>query len=539
MNNVKKKLKTKSDKDDQNEWHYFEFYHDDMGLPGIAIITTRGSIDFLNCEQWSKRDDADEIVNCYDEHRLIWALPRNPKPYLDEYNRLIEGLRDSGNYPEDHGLAEEFTSRVLQDLEHKMSILDPLFLKMDSSNLYSLIHSVVVQSYFVDDFSVSPLLMIDAEHGSGKSAVLDYFEALCYHAEKTSNYSAASMVLLAHKYRSTLLLDEGTKNLRNRDRGYSISDILTEGFSKREATYIRAKGENYESLKIQRHYTTVVSSLLEDCPQDLKDRSIIIRMLKDLNGFKPLKVFEYDVQEAAERLDAPACMLPSFDEIRTRLYALFLLVKLMKIKNEPPVFSFKPFEVEAKRLLRHNEEINGTKRFLYGEIYGYEKTPEFLGRAEDICLVHLPIGLAMGVEKDILDIMLDRISEDPTLEVSTESTILRALMDEIKERVSQETLEWDKTPPTWEYLTKIICTICTRDVRIRYNTIREERDDWGPYDMESPKTITALMNRMGLKYDTGTSNKSYFTPNELFRKALRSAVMNYGGSEVKRYFANV
>ena len=528
------------DEEGQDEWFRYEFYRDDNGLPGMAIVTKRGTMEYFDYNEWFNRSDAKELESYAEEQGKIWCFPENPKQYLEEFLKRIEGLRNSGEHPEDHGLAEAFTRSVLTEIEHDLSLLDPLFLKMDSEVLYSFVHSIVVHSYFVEEFEVSPLVFLDAEHGSGKSTLLDYFKALCYRAVKMTNYSAASLALIADKYRSTLLLDEATKNFRDRDRGYSITNILTEGFSKHDATYIRTKGENYESVKAQYHYTSVVASLLEDCPSDLKDRAIVVRMLKDLSGFKPMRVFGYDKYEVAEKLTMNVSEIPTFDKIRTKLYALKLLVTLLEVRKEPAAFSFKPFENEAKRFLRKSEVKDGQTKYLYGEVYGIQNAPEFQGRAEDICLVHLPIGLAMGTDEDIIQLMVDRIADDPDLELSTEATLLRAFMDVVRIKLSEECIKGvSDESPTWEDLSRMIAKMSTKDVRQQYIAIRADRDDWTPYDMEAPKMLTALLKRFGFTYDTGTSGKSFFTPGERFRRGLRSAVKNYGGAEVRHYFSRI
>jgi hypothetical protein len=534
------KKKHPVDEEGQDEWFSVEVYRDENGLPGLAIVTTRGTLEYMDYSEWIKRKDSEELEKYTDEIQKYWPLPSNPEPYCNEYEQLIESLRNSGNHPEDHGLAEEFTRTVLRKIVQDLSLIVSLFLKLDSEMLYSLLHNIVVHSYFVRCFDVSPLILLDAERGSGKSTFLDYLKALCYHPIKMTNYSTASLALLADKYQATLLLDEGTKNFHSKDRGQNLTDFLTEGYSKNDATYIRTKGDNFESIKAQYHYTSVTATLLEDCPEDFKDRSIIVRMLKDIKGYKPLHVFGFDRYEAAERLQIDESDVPSFEEIRTRLYALRMIAIKAEVRKEKPAFSFEPFVNEARRYLRRGEEVNGSMRFLYGEVYGYEETPEFMGRAEDICLVHLPIAMALGTDKDIMDLMLARIEDDTELEYTTEATILRAFMDTIQDKMCEETIAGgSRDPPTWDDLVRILPNVSTKEVRMNYERIREERDDYGKFDFESPKKVTSIIKRFGFTYRTGTGGKSFFVPDPKLRRSLKSAVTNYGGVELKRFFVNV
>ena len=146
----------------------------------------------------------------------------------------------------------------------------------------------------------------------------------------------------------------------------------------------------------------------------------------------------------------------------------------------------------------------------------------------------------MGTDEDIIQLMVDRIADDPDLELSTESTLLRAFMDVVRIKLSEECIKGvSDESPTWEDLSRMIAKMSTKDVRQQYIAIRADRDDWIPYDMEAPKMLTALLKRFGFTYDMGTSGKSFFTPGERFRRGLRSAVKNYGGAEVRHYFSRI
>lgn len=524
----------------KSEWCEYEIVNGEDKLPGFQVIDKRGEHFFIPYKEWTLEDCSDELWGEVETASGLYRLPVDVERFVVQYEGRYQEMANSGNYPEGHGLAEAFTREVLSELERALSQIDPLVVRLTNPRDYSILHTAMVHTYFVEDFDVSPLLLFDAERGSGKSSILDYMSAIGYRAFKTTSYSAASLPQLVDSHHLSLLLDEGTKNLKNRTYGDELSNILIDGFTQNEAKYVRVGGEHNDRVIVRRHYTSVTGTLLEDCPPDLKDRSIILPVLKNPSGFKPMKIFKLDPEEIRERTGEYPDDMMFPDEIRSRLYALRTLKNCYRVKGLPSPFSFAPFVTESKRELRHYEELDGETRFLYGFVYDFTRTPEFLGRAEDICLVYLPIAKALSVEKDIIEFMVDRISENSDLEITTESTILRSMMDVIGEKIEENSIRGTtEGSPEWLELAPVLKMISTKMINAKYREIRELRDNWEPYQLENPKKLTSIMKHMGFSYNTGTSGQSFFVPDDRFRKALHIAVLNYGGNEVKRYFSRI
>ncbi|MEM2293462.1 MAG: bifunctional DNA primase/polymerase [Nitrososphaerota archaeon] len=151
------------------------------------------------------------------------------------------------------------------------------YVYLQDERLYDVVVSFIAWTYFYDRNSWTPYLFIHGPYGSGKTRLLEVLHHLCYRAVLSSIARGPSLFRTIEKLDSlTLLIDE----VRIRD--LDVLDVLKTGY-RRGNIILRAdkSGDGITLRKFQTYCVKVFASTNEPT-QDLKDRSIIIKMIKTL-----------------------------------------------------------------------------------------------------------------------------------------------------------------------------------------------------------------------------------------------------------------
>jgi len=151
------------------------------------------------------------------------------------------------------------------------------YVYLEDPRLYDVLTAFIGWSYFYDWSNVTPYLYINGPYGSGKTRVLEVLRMLCYRSVLSSIARGPSLFRLIERLGSlTLLIDEG--QIRDKD----VSDLLRVGY-RRGNVIIRVERENdgFELKKFETYCLKAFASV-EEPSEDIKQRSIVINMIKNL-----------------------------------------------------------------------------------------------------------------------------------------------------------------------------------------------------------------------------------------------------------------
>ncbi|MEM2189573.1 MAG: hypothetical protein QXG35_09650 [Nitrososphaerota archaeon] len=151
------------------------------------------------------------------------------------------------------------------------------YVYLQDTRLYDVVVAFISWSYFYDRNPWTPYLFVYGPYASGKTRLLEVLQHLCYRPVLSSIARGASLFRMIEKLGSlTLLVDE----LRVKDP--DVLDVLKTGYRKGNIV-VRAdkSGDGIKLRKFQTYCIKVFASV-DEPPQDLKDRSITIKMVKSL-----------------------------------------------------------------------------------------------------------------------------------------------------------------------------------------------------------------------------------------------------------------
>ncbi len=203
--------------------------------------------------------------------RLIWLQERWS---IKDLNQFIAEYADVrlNVIPEPKELFEEI----------KKTIKDYVGLEKEVD--YSLAAAWIVGTYFHPIFSAYPFLNVKAPKHSGKSQFLNLLKQLCFNAVK-SRPSVAALGDTVDALRGTFLVDQadGLK----RKGGEELLDIFADSYkgSGGKRRIIQLDKEKQRSIVEHSTYGPKVFASIQDLPEDLRDRCLIIPLLRSHKNF--------------------------------------------------------------------------------------------------------------------------------------------------------------------------------------------------------------------------------------------------------------
>jgi len=149
------------------------------------------------------------------------------------------------------------------------------YLWFEDERFYDLLVCCVAWSYFYDRNPWTFYVFISGPYGSGKTRLLETLRLLCYRSVLSSIARGPSLYRLIERLSSlTLLIDE----VRTKDP--DIVDLLRVGY--RNNNLIVRTHREKEGLRKFRTYCFKVFANVDEPTQDVRERSIRIRMVKSL-----------------------------------------------------------------------------------------------------------------------------------------------------------------------------------------------------------------------------------------------------------------
>jgi len=143
-----------------------------------------------------------------------------------------------------------------------------------------------IGTYFFPIFSAFPYLHIKAPKGSGKTQVLSFLQQVCFNAVKArATYPALRDTI--DSLRGTFLIDQadilGNPNMSD------MKDILTDSYKQSGGETRKMVGDSKNSsVEEFQAYSPKAFASIKEMPEDLRDRCVIVSLLRSLKVFNQL-----------------------------------------------------------------------------------------------------------------------------------------------------------------------------------------------------------------------------------------------------------
>ena len=401
---------------------------------------------------------------------VIWPLP----------NRI-----DLHNAPRLHDIPG-LLSRIHRYLQKHVYIRD--------DKIYNLLAVWVIASYFREEWPYMPLIIIDGVTVAGKSTLQNALAKISYRGFCTNNYSSAGVVRLIKKYDITVCLDESLDNLAG-DRGADLANLI-KSVTSRETPYVRAVPKTKDDVEVSYPFTSMAISVKgAEMPTDIVNRGIRVQMVT-----KPPAV-ELGSLSWAEYDDRGTDITPS--SIRTDLYNLRCYCSGPKRED---MVDWKLLIMKAMGMITTQDAKTG--QWLYGISLDIEDAPRITNRLRDICTTLLPVAMATGVERDVMQVILEaeNVHREST-EASMEAQVFKSLVDCIKLNTGEREIGAMDRFGDWSIDADTLKTaagrVTTRDVADTLNRRLHDDGNADIYEMIHTRTVTYTLKSLGISYLMG------------------------------------
>jgi hypothetical protein len=235
------------------------------------------------------------------------------------------------------------------------------YVELEQEADYIILTAWTIGTYFFPIFSAYPYIHIKAPKGSGKSQCLNLLNQMAFNAVK-ARASFPALRDTVDSLRGTYLMDQADA-LRRNNMG-EILDVLTDSY-KRAGGNVRKMiaSKNDWHLEEFEAYSPKAFASIYDLPEDLRDRCIVIPLVRSEINYPPVNE-EDDI----------------WKEIRNGLYTLLIkqshyvsqvyAIKKIEYRESNEIFGrqlelWLPIEVILKSIFAGDEEVKIAKeRFL-------------------------------------------------------------------------------------------------------------------------------------------------------------------------------
>lgn len=203
------------------------------------------------------------------KRKLMWIEERWS---LDDLQKFVEDFPTTNT-----------TIPSPKEMADKMTGLAKKYIELEKEIDYYLFSAWIIGTYFFPTFYAYPFLNIKAPKGSGKSQCLNFLKQVCFNALK-SRPTLAALGDVVDALRGTYLIDQAD-SLNPKDNS-GLLDILTDSYKKgggRRMLMNVNKG-NREILEFDTYSPKVFASIKE-LPEDLRDRCLIIPLIRSQKNF--------------------------------------------------------------------------------------------------------------------------------------------------------------------------------------------------------------------------------------------------------------
>ncbi len=502
-----------------------EPYEDPSGAIGFIVADRFGQIEDYPNEKWSMLKEKEvAIFDRLMKDCRIWKLPSKP----NVHGLKLEMTPPSGvEGPERMTWVRNKTIEILTDIRERIETNIRTFVHLPKDTDYKMLSNFVIGTYFVDQLSIGPLVIVDGVSGSGKSTLLKVISRLSYRGLLAGSYSEASLSTIVDTYHTSLFLDESKIAFENKNRGQDIHEFMVNVCIKGQ---FRTRMDKNNNLCVMDSFTACMMATRGIAFQDdVVNRAIIIRQ---------------EVPDDTFELERPHVDRYSFEDprceariIRSELSALKILTESNKYedsKEETPGIWIDSWTDGSFREMMRKVKANSYS------INGIRVPPSIVSsRLRDIAEVYYTIGLLTGTSEEMLALVLSNYHAVREInESSQEAMAVNALLKLVREgvdKISRTGTDPDELLKPRECdIRDVSARICTRDIYKEYRSMCQTDDRESGL---STHGLTTVLKTLGIRVVRGSQNKSFIDANapdycDVFRRITEA----FGYEENKNYF---
>ena len=365
---------------------------------------------------------------------------------------------------------------------------------IEDEKTYTLLSIWVIMTYYRNEFSYSPLVIIDGVTTAGKSTLQEALAAVSYRGFCTSNYSSAAIVRLIKRSDISVFLDEALDNITG-ERGADLMNLIKSVVSKR-TPYVRAVPKSKDDVEVSYPFSSMAISVKgAEIATDVINRGVRVQMVQ-----KPPRIELKDLNWA-EYDGAGTDLTPM--SIRTDLYNLKVLHDM-----DPDGDLTVNWPALTRKSIRYLSTRREDGTWAYAYVFDIKNAPRIGNRLRDIATAFLPVAMAASCEKEVLEEIIETAKiHKESMENSMEGCVFRALVDCIKDQLNEDPVLRYGPDGTTLIDRDIFFAACrkisTRDVAEKYNSNMREDGDLGMYEMVETRKITHTLKSLGISYLMG------------------------------------
>jgi len=209
------------------------------------------------------------------------------KFYIDTKNRLLELLGNRLNFIDIKNYLGEDPNFPLENAGEIFETVKELFKKyveLGTKTDYTLVTAWSIGTYFFIIFWAFPFLNPKGPKGSGKSQFLSFQTQICFNSKK-ARPTVAALGDTVDSLRGTYLIDQADS--LHRKENEEILEILADSYKKGGGKRrIVSRTENGERKVVEYEtYSPKIFASIKELPEDLRDRCIVIPLIKSSRNF--------------------------------------------------------------------------------------------------------------------------------------------------------------------------------------------------------------------------------------------------------------
>ena len=368
----------------------------------------------------------------------------------------------------------------------------------------------VCLSFFTDLFNKLPRLILEGPPKSGKSTTLEMGAGMSYHGIWVEDFTDSSIFRGNNESQMTYWLDE-TQDCTGNTK-HALNKILKGGYQ-RGSKVLRTEGDSkngFSSASFNKFCLVAMANLLgTELDEQITSRSYQIIMARNSNLILP--------EPDPDRL------------LRIRNLG-FQIQTAYRIY--PDLFMLKEFVEKSTNMLKSKDD----KADLTSVQNTYGKDAYFTGRTFNNGRVIFSVSRAMGIEHEIIPLLIEQQKLDREIEQSSLSaTVHRAFITCIREIARQDlslTLE------------QIIAKISTKKIAEACYVLQCNDEDISYYDRIKTGKTTAIMKQLSYDVQWGLEghkgqNLTYVIPGKKTYDALNTNLKIYSNAEDTSFIQNL
>ncbi len=211
---------------------------------------------------------------------------------IDKKKRLLIKLSQKLGAKKLDELIQEFNEPTHKrqsglELYEKIKKLLRTYVELENEYDYSILTAWIIGTYFFPTFSTYPYIHIKAPKGSGKSQCLNFILQTAFNAVK-ARASLPALRDTVDALRGTYLIDQA--DILQRQNMENFLDILTDSYKRGGGSMrkMMPSTKNAWVLEEFEAYSPKCFASIHELPEDLRDRCIVIPLVKTDRNYSPV-----------------------------------------------------------------------------------------------------------------------------------------------------------------------------------------------------------------------------------------------------------